>query len=112
MKSITLSLALVALAFATPTVLVAADGAATTPMQMDCCNTTCPVCDMVINKAVPPATFKPSESVKAKHPGIEVAQVGFCSEKCKTVYQDDPSKYESKITPQWQQWKNKKVKGG
>lgn len=110
MKSIALSLALVALAFATPTALVAADGAATAPMQMDCCNTTCVVCDKPVDKAIAPGVFKPTTSTKIKHPELEGASVGFCSTACKTEFEKAPEKYEEKLFPQWQQWKNKRVK--
>ena len=110
MKSMTLSLALVALAFATPTVLVAADDAAAVPMQMDCCNTTCAVCDKPIDKAVTPATLKSTTGTKMKHPEMENANVGFCSMACKTEFTKAPEKYEEKLFPQWQQWKNKTVK--
>lgn len=112
MNHLFIALVALSLSIAVPVGAAAADGATTHAAAMDCCNTTCPVCDMAVDKAVNPEPFKPSESAKKKHAGIETAHVGFCSDKCKMAYQKEPAKYEDKITPQWQQWKNKPVKGG
>lgn len=114
MKILLFVLSLTAFAFV-PSMASAAEGAATSAEVMECCNTSCPVCDMAVDKGVAPATFKPTESVKTKHPGIESAKVGFCSEKCKTAYTKEPEKYEGKIVPQWEKSKgNQKgtAKGG
>jgi len=101
MKILLIALSLAAVAIV-PTVASAADGTTTTKPAMECCNTTCPVCDMAVNTSVAPTSFKPNESTKIAHPASETAMVGFCSEKCKTAYSQDPGKYNDKILPQWQ----------
>lgn len=94
---------LAVLAFALPLAVPAASAAETTTPApaMECCNTTCPVCDMAVDKSVGMTSFKPSESVKTTHPGIETAKVGFCSEKCHTAYMKEPAAYEAKVVPLW-----------
>jgi hypothetical protein len=110
MKTFLLACAL-ALPIAAP-LAMAADGTTAPAATMECCNTTCPICDMPVDKAVKTVEFKPSESIKHQHAGIGTATVGFCSEKCHTAYVKDPGKYEAKIVPQWQKSKNAAVKGG
>jgi len=95
-----LILALLVFAMPIASSLAAAEGSGAVH-TMECCNTTCPVCDMPVDKAVGSAAFKPSESVKTKHPGIENAKVGFCSEKCHMAYMKEPASYEAKVVPLW-----------
>lgn len=110
MKTIILALCALTLPLAAP-LATAAEGTTAAAATMDCCNATCPVCDMAVDKAAKTTEFKPSEGVKHKHAGIETAKVGFCSEKCHTAYMKDPGKYEVKIVPQWQKSKNAAIKG-
>lgn len=110
MKILSISLALVAMTFAAPVAVYAADGGTVEPMKMDCCNTTDPVCGKPVDKAIPPVACKPTADTKAKHPEMMGANVGFCSNVCRTTYEKDPSKYEETLFPQWQQWKSKQVK--
>lgn len=94
---------LAVLALALPLALPSASAAETTTPApaMECCNTTCPVCDQAVDKAAGMASFKPSESVKTTHPGIENAKVGFCSGKCHAAYLQEPAAYEPKVVPLW-----------
>lgn len=109
MKTLLITASLLAMYVATPAVAVDAPTTTTAP-AMECCNTACPVCDMAVDPKVGSANFKPSETVKAKNPGIESAKVGFCSDKCKAAFEKEPAKYEDKIVPQWLQNKNKQGK--
>lgn len=106
-------LALLAFGFAAPISLAAAEPAkdhAADHAGMPCCNTVCAACDMKVDAAVKPIAFKPSADVKAKHADIDTAMVGFCSDACRATYEKDPAKFETKLVPMWQEWKNKPVK--
>ncbi len=105
--------ALLSFGLAAPISMAAAEPAkdhAADHAGMDCCNTVCPTCDMKVDPAVKPIAFKPSADVKAKHAGIDTAMVGFCSDACRTSYEKDPAKFESKVVPMWQESKNTPVK--
>lgn len=74
-----ISLAPITMAFATPVAVYTVDGGTVQPMQMDCCNTTNPVCDKSVDKSILIVAFKTTTGTKTKHPKMEGANVGFCS---------------------------------
>jgi len=108
MKALILGVCLAACALAVPTVLSAADAPA--HHMADCCNTTCPVDEKPVDPAVKPMAMAMSDKVKKDNPGIETSMVGFCSDHCRMAYEKEPAKYESKLVPHWQAWKNNTVK--
>lgn len=103
-----------AFVLAIPCTLSTASAADAAPAHAvaDCCNATCPVCDKAVVPGIAPTAFKPTESVKTKHPDIASAKVGFCSEACKAEYEKNPAKFEDKIVPQWTKKNQQQPKAG
>jgi hypothetical protein len=122
MKNLSLGIALLAIAFAAPVTLSAAEGGnngkdvSTTPTKTAmaaCFNTTCPVDGKPVDASVPAISYTPADKAKNAATPVDskvVNAVGFCCLACHDEFEAHPAQYADKLTPQWQLAKQNQAK--
>ena len=70
----------------------------TDQQQLGCFNSQCPVCEEGVSATIPTFSYKPRPD--AQHPDMS-GDVGFCSDKCRVIFEKHPAKYENELYDQY-----------